>query len=322
MKCRLPQIDSNIPFLKLLKFRETACYLGCKLSLIFSKIAGINFWRGFMTALRNLKVLLIASVAFILSAGSAIADEAFDFSKEFPPELLEFNDNQFAQTISTYRKYAPEEDPGLSWSLLGPFQASAHKNLGIYYYNLNDLDRAETEYLESMSLNPVDPATHYNLGILHSDRNEYSAAREAYETAIKLDPEMSHAHFNLGNLHLAEKNYTEAEGAFKKALSIDPEDLGARVNLGHIYFYVQGNLLEARRQYEDALKLKPDLARLKVNLAKIDHDLTQSRKAEARFEKNLKQSPGISEESFNAPAPVEETTQASQSKTPKDLFRF
>jgi len=117
-------------------------------------------------------------------------------------------------------------------------------------------------------------------------------ARSAAEQAIRLDPELAEAHFALGEIHKFEWNWEAAEQEFRigaemnpsdttglwlyvnflaamgrfdeaieigmRAIELDPFSPTASTELGQTFFFA-GRREDARKQYEKALQLEPDL---------------------------------------------------------------
>jgi tetratricopeptide (TPR) repeat protein len=103
-------------------------------------------------------------------------------------------------------------------------------------------------------------------------------AEEKYEQALRIDPGCFEAWNNWGGALLEQaKSQTgaEAETLFRKAgekceqaLRIEPESAGAHYNLA-VALERTGHVSEAIRQYEQALKLKPDLTAARSALVRL-----------------------------------------------------
>lgn len=74
--------------------------------------------------------------------------------------------------------------------------ARVHNNLAMAFVDANELELAETEYRNALSLAPY-PQTHYNLGNLLAQQNQVEAALEQYVAAVQLAPGFSLAHRNV-----------------------------------------------------------------------------------------------------------------------------
>ncbi|MEM6963320.1 MAG: tetratricopeptide repeat protein [Bacteroidota bacterium] len=162
-------------------------------------------------------------------------------------------------------------------------------NLGNYYKDLNEYDKAETAYLNALKIRErlvknnserfeLDLAiTHNNLGVLYSVLNQYAKAEAAYLNALKIrerlaknNPERSETNAadiqnNLGIFYQSSKQYAKAEAAYLNALKI--REILAKDNPN---------------------RFEPDLAATQNNLGIFYKDLNQYKKAEAAHLNALK----------------------------------
>jgi len=80
---------------------------------------------------------------------------------------------------------------------MNPQAVGAFINLGTIYYNLRQLEAAESCYQAALSIDPGYGLVHFNLGNVADEKNEYQKAREHYEEAIRRDPAYPDPHYNL-----------------------------------------------------------------------------------------------------------------------------
>ena len=80
---------------------------------------------------------------------------------------------------------------------MNPEAIGAFINLGTIYYNLGQLEAAESSYLAALSLDPAYGLVHFNLGNVFDERNELPKARHHYEEAVRRDPDYPDPHYNL-----------------------------------------------------------------------------------------------------------------------------
>ena len=80
---------------------------------------------------------------------------------------------------------------------LNPQAVGAYINLGTIFYNLGQLDAAESCYRVALSLDPGYGLVHFNLGNVADEKNELPAARKCYEEAIRCEPSYPDPHYNL-----------------------------------------------------------------------------------------------------------------------------
>ncbi len=77
----------------------------------------------------------------------------------------------------------------LAFELLGALYAGKGDPLAENYYNI------------AIDINPNIARTHHNLGVYYKDVGEYNKAIDAYSKAVQLDPSFTDAHYALGYLH-------------------------------------------------------------------------------------------------------------------------
>ena len=65
------------------------------------------------------------------------------------------------------------------------------------YADVKQYEKAEKEYLKSISLSDDYPQTHHNLGNIYVQLKRYDQAINEYKKAIKMDKYFSPAYFNL-----------------------------------------------------------------------------------------------------------------------------
>jgi Flp pilus assembly protein TadD len=170
-----------------------------------------------------------------------------------------------AEALLSAGHFAPENQAGLDRRL-----SEAHLDLGIARANAGAIDRAVLEFREAVRLNPGSASAQNNLGsaLFHTNRAE--EALEHLMEAVRLQPDDPAAQSNLGDALLMLGRDREAVDALTKALELpfgrgSPEeqnDLG--VALGRL-----GRLDAAVPHFEEALRLKPDFADARVNLARV-----------------------------------------------------
>ena len=79
---------------------------------------------------------------------------------------------------------------------LDPSMAKAHKNLGLAYLNLEQLDQALKSLQEAVRLDPKDPQTHYALCVYYARKGDTQAANREFQALKALDPKLAE---NLAN---------------------------------------------------------------------------------------------------------------------------
>ena len=146
--------------------------------------------------------------------------------------------------------------------------------LGKTYLALNDLTRAESAFNRLLGESRLSPGEmDFEIGNAYAARRLFDSATKYYRRALEQNPKNWR---NLNNLGLALKAQGEIEEArrlFQEAIKIKPDYAAAHVNLGNLY------LLRA----EEQIALKREAAGKKYY-----------RRAAAEFQRALKLDPGLS----------------------------
>jgi len=174
--------------------------------------------------------------------------------------------------------------------------------------NIEPVDNQKAEKPVSPPVNdPDDPMARLQQGILKKNAGDYEGAKEAWEYVVQIRPEDYVAYNNLGDLyHYYLKDYPKAEFYFKKVVELKPDYLQTYTNLHDLYKFLykeksdladdillegiknnpqdyylriflasyykdQGDKINARKYYEEALQLNPpNKAAVEEELAGLD----------------------------------------------------
>jgi len=107
---------------------------------------------------------------------------------------------------------------------------TAHKNLGLDYGKLGNVEKATLEgrisrmqgYQFEVKVNPENFEAHFKLGNAYSDLNRFSEAITEYQTAISLNKTNGQAYNALGIAYYNAGKIKDAREAFRTAVTIDP----------------------------------------------------------------------------------------------------
>lgn len=139
-------------------------------------------------------------------------------------------------------------------------------NLGLFYLNNNDVDRAISHLNRAISLEPRHYLAYNALGLALAMKGELQEALKAYTRCLEINPAFSEARNNLGSLYQELGYLDKAEEEFKKALadpSYQAKELPA-YNLARLYFL--------KEQYEEAAALVNNALHFNSRLA-MAHNL-------------------------------------------------
>lgn len=134
-------------------------------------------------------------------------------------------------------------------------------NLGLFYLNNNEIDRAIIHLNKAISLEPRHYLAYNALGLALAMKGQLQEALKAYTRCLEINPAFSEARNNLGSLYQELGYLDKAEEEFKKALA-DPayqtKELPA-YNLARLYF-LKENFEEALALVNQALRFNHRLA--------------------------------------------------------------
>lgn len=131
-----------------------------------------------------------------------------------------------------------------AWIQLGLLAAREGKSTAVdYYQNALDAKPGSEEAL-------------YNLGMYYQENEEIEKAINTYNQLLDNNPESEKGYYNLGYIYLTQTgDYQKAEQNFRQALNINPSNIDATYNLGSA-LEQQEKYDEARDKYEKTLDLK------------------------------------------------------------------
>ena len=122
----------------------------------------------------------------------------------------------------------------------------------------------------------------------------YESEETLWADTLKKNQNCWAGYMNLGKAFLQEGQMDEAKIQFQTALKINPNYAEAYSNLGNI-LQQEGRNVEAIEQYEQTLRLKPNLAETHLNLGNGLLKTGQLSKAMEHYEQALKINPYLSE---------------------------
>ncbi len=134
---------------------------------------------------------------------------------------------------------------------------------------------AMDEYEKSLVARPDDWSAHYNLGNYYSNTNNPDKAIKAYNTALKIYPEAIMPMVNAGFVYSVRGEYSRAEELFTRALSYVPDHEAAMLNLALLYGETGKNQL-AKEYFSRLLDVSEKNAVAAYNLAILESESDMS----------------------------------------------
>jgi len=211
---------------------------------------------------------------------------------EFENALLIKNDFQANRLIAIAYNSLNDNENRLKYLLLAsesnPDTALGWVELGFYYRNLKDYDKALKYFEKAINIDP----TNINALTLYAECLDFDGKKEeaiaAYKKAIEVNPEEKAIPFNLGLLLYKEANrekieteerthyLKESEIYFKKVYDLDPEFKEIYDLFGPVLIYLkkfeiaEQVLLEGTKYFPDAPSIWTNLSIVYANQSKKD----------------------------------------------------
>jgi tetratricopeptide (TPR) repeat protein len=180
---------------------------------------------------------------------------------------------------------------------------------GVELSNQGKTDEAVAKFESVIASVPNCPECYANIGTVYGQAKKYPEAEAAYKKAIDLKPDFSEAYNGLANVYNAEKKFDLAAEAGKKAMDLvaaSPPGAGAggapgtssaptasasQVFNQGVILWNAGKIAEAKAQFEQAVKLDPNLADAQYWLGMAIVNGGNTAEAKPKFEAYLKLAP-------------------------------
>jgi len=117
-------------------------------------------------------------------------------------------------------------------------------------------------------LDPADPELQNNLALYYQSADDFNRAEQHFLKAVELKPDFAVAWFNLALVKILQGDLETAKKYLAKAGEMKTADARMYFNLGLI-FQKLGEKEKAMAAYLDALKLRPEWAEARLNVASI-----------------------------------------------------
>jgi serine/threonine protein kinase len=159
--------------------------------------------------------------------------ERFATLDDLELQLAHFYQQQFNES--------PKDTPGGI-----EFDAIDHTQRGVAYFNLQDYDRALSDFTQAIQLDHSLAPAYYNRGHTYDTLQQYEDALSDLSRAIQLDHNYAAAYYNRGGVYNELEQYDKALADFSRAIQLEPEDAQAYYGRGTTYPYGQNT-----HQYRD-----------------------------------------------------------------------
>lgn len=110
---------------------------------------------------------------------------------------------------------------------------TAYNLRGVVFLNMKKRFEAFKNFESAIQLNKFSPEPHYNLGLFYWEENNLDKAVEYFTNAIEVKNDYAEAHNYLGVVLIRKGKLHEGISQFEKALQINPNYKNAQMNLQH-----------------------------------------------------------------------------------------
>jgi tetratricopeptide (TPR) repeat protein len=171
---------------------------------------------------------------------------------------------------------------------------------GVDLSNQGKNEEAIAKFQEVIASAPNCAECYANIGTVQARMKDYPAAEASYKKAIDLKADFAEAYNGLATVYNAEKKFDEAAEASKKATELSGGAGGAGATGGGnaaaifnqgVILWNAGKIPEAQAQFEQALKIDPNMAEAHYWLGMALVNAGKTTDAKPHFETYLKLAP-------------------------------
>jgi Flp pilus assembly protein TadD len=181
----------------------------------------------------------------------------------------------------------------------------AHNNLATLLMAHGQVREAREQYMEALRLDPNVVETQVNVGRVLIEERALPEAIEHLREAVRLDPRHPEAHANLGVALLRQGQLAEAIAEFEQTLRLAPAHALARTNLAVAHQKLgigeakAGRFDQAIAHFESAAQFAPDDATIRYNLGTAYLAAGRPRDASAQLREALRLDPNLAQARAN-----------------------
>ncbi len=118
-----------------------------------------------------------------------------------------------------------------------PKVAVAHNNMGKYFRETNQYDKAIASYSRSLEIDPKGYVTYSNRGKALFDKGRVEEALSDFNNCLAINPDYVEALSNRGAALASKNSFKEALADLDKAINLDPANINAYSNRSLAYYY-------------------------------------------------------------------------------------
>ena len=157
----------------------------------------------------------------------------------------------------------------LAAARLAPDSPIVHHNLGVYYLNHAQPDKADAAFQRELELTPGDARVHYYRGITMQARRHYPEAAVQFQMTAQLAPNFPDTYLALATLFTEKHPPEEIKGYVETYVRLGGVNKGLAYHALSRAYRTKQNYNEAIRYAEMATKEAPNVVLFRRNLGQI-----------------------------------------------------
>lgn len=181
---------------------------------------------------------------------------------------------------------------------LKPNSFKAYNNLGMIYDRLGQKEKAIASYKKALEIKPNYPLVNNNIAVIYKGLEQYDEAIAYYQRALALDPEFAEVYANLANLYRVLGRFEEAAANYRKALALRPNNAELANDIG-LFFAESNKFEEAIDYYRKAVAVRSGFAEAYANMGVAYKILGRISEAIVSFRQALTHDPGLGDAYVN-----------------------
>jgi tetratricopeptide (TPR) repeat protein len=144
----------------------------------------------------------------------------------------------------------------------------ANLNLGVCYYQMGQLDKAEQYCKAAIAIDPDHPYAYTNLGAVYDGQGKLYEAVSSYKKSLELDTNQPKVLINLASAYIKQGRFKSAIIDYELAAKMDPQSPVPLERLGYCHYFLQ-DYAKAVECYQLALEVNKRYAEARRGLGVV-----------------------------------------------------
>lgn len=154
-------------------------------------------------------------------------------------KALEFDNNNYNAAIQLGRIFTERGDKAAYDYLTAAIKMQKRNTEGYfarayYFQKTGQFQKALFDYRKVVDIDPSSDLAYYNVGCINFDVKQYKEAQRSFNICIQMNNQNTRAYYMRGLIHEIEGNLKEARLNYEYALELEPEFGLAKERLNHI----------------------------------------------------------------------------------------